>query len=65
MNYIKQLQQENKEHKTNLDKIRELVVEMECYMLSDKFHCGNELDGYVSTQDILHRVLEIRHFTSY
>lgn len=56
MNYIHKLQNEVKERDAELKAVREALGGLREYLLSGKFRCGDELDGYVSTQDILNRL---------
>ena len=63
MNYIKRLQNENQEKLDAIKAVREEFNLLEKYLLSDKFRCGDELDGYVSVQDVLNHIDGIRdHF---
>ena len=56
MNYILQLQQEVKEHKQEIQNTFETLDGLRKYLLSDKFRCGDSLDGYVNIRDVLHRL---------
>ena len=51
MNYIKQLEQENKE-------MAEVLSEIESYLHISKFNWPND---YVNVRDILNRIEPIRH----
>ena len=59
-NYIQRLQDENKGLLARDKAIGEGMVDLELYLLSGKFKCGDVLDGYVHISDILHRIGEIR-----
>jgi predicted transcriptional regulator len=52
MNYIKQLQAENEELRANLKKTQDLLLEVACYLQSDKFH----VDTTVQVQDVQNRL---------
>jgi hypothetical protein len=56
VNYIHKLQQEVNELKSQRDSLLDRLNELECYLLSDKFNCGDRLDGYVNCQDVLNRL---------
>lgn len=63
MNYIKKLQKDNEEKAECIKALSQELNFLEEYLLSSKFRCGDELDGYVSTQDVLNRIDNIRdHF---
>lgn len=53
-----------KEQKENWILVREQTIGnliwLEKYLNSDKFRCGNELDGYVNIRDLLPKLAEIR-----
>jgi len=56
MNYIKRLHHENETLQKQITEQNFKLIELERYLLSGKFHCGDELDGYVNVQDILNRI---------
>jgi hypothetical protein len=56
MNYIKRLEAEKTETEAQKTEAREAAEELRRYLLSDKFQCGSELDGYVSIKDVLNRL---------
>jgi flagellar biosynthesis chaperone FliJ len=56
MNYIHQLQNEVKENRDALQDFREALQDLRAYLQSDKFRCGDSLDGYVNVQDVLNRL---------
>ena len=53
MNYIKKLQATIQNHKANKEEAEATLRRLEKYLLSEKFHCGDELDGYVNVKDVL------------
>ena len=59
MNYIKKLEKDLEQKTEDLQKIEVAINELKLYLLSEKFRCGSELDGYVNVQDVLHRLEEI------
>jgi len=60
MNYIKQLQANNKEANEKSEKVDEIVTEIYNYVNSSKFNCGDDLDGYVNITDITKYLDRIR-----
>jgi hypothetical protein len=60
-NYIKTLQDRVAELEAEKQSARETLIELETYLLSTKFHCGDELDGYVSIQDVLARMRDAQN----
>lgn len=56
MNFIKKLQQDTTELRAKLEAEKEKKQELTTYLLSKKFRCGDTLDGYVNTQDVLNRI---------
>jgi len=60
MNYIKKLESLNKAHGDTIVNISTRLDNILAYLNSSKFYCGSELDGYVSVQDIMLRLREIR-----
>lgn len=56
MNYIHKLQGEVQEKDTEIKGIRESLSDLRKYLLSEKFQCGDDLDGYVNVQDVLNRL---------
>lgn len=52
MNYIKQLQLKIGILEADKEAVDEIVTELYQYINSDKFMCGDELDGYVNIRDI-------------
>lgn len=60
MNYIKKLQAKVKQHETSKEVAKENLLALQAYLLSDKFNCGDELDGYVNVRDILRWVDRVR-----
>lgn len=59
-NYIHTLQAEVKRLEYIIEQNREIVNDLRRYLNSSKFHCGNELDGYVNVQDVISRLTDIR-----
>jgi len=60
MNYIKKIESLNKANEDTLANISARLDNILAYLNSPKFRCGSELDGYVSVQDIILRLREIR-----
>lgn len=58
MNYIKQLQHDNKDKDETIEKLREMLFELRKYALSDKFQGNCELSGYMNIRDVLLRTEE-------
>jgi hypothetical protein len=50
--YIHKLQEENKQLKETIDLAKFGLTELQNYLMSDKFRCGNELDEYVNVKDV-------------
>ena len=53
MNYIKKLEHTQAILNTRIAETRGRIQAFEEYLLSEKFHCGDPLDGYVNVQDVL------------
>ena len=53
MNYIKQLQAEVESAKREVEAIKTGLGQLRNYLHSSKFACGDRLDGYVATGDVL------------
>lgn len=60
MNYIHQLQRKVRNHEFSKEVAKENLAELRKYLLSEKFHCGDELDGYVNVKDVLNWVDRLR-----
>jgi len=60
MNYIKKLQQENKQMLNTLSDIETLIYELRSYLLSPKFTNEGELQNYVNTKDVLSYLSSMR-----
>lgn len=57
MNYIKKLEQENKEKDEKIEEIQDTINELRRYLNSDKFQAEqNDLQGYVNIKDVLTRL---------
>ena len=56
MNYIKQLQKENKDLRQALTTVDDMIIQIEHYLLSSKFH----QDTTVQIADVLLRLDEVR-----
>lgn len=56
MNYIKQLEIDNKALLASIDLINQQINDLRIYLNSEKFRCGNELDSYVNVSDVLLRL---------
>jgi hypothetical protein len=54
--YINQLQDTLADVSAQRDSLKEMVQDLEAYLQSDKFRCGDELDGYVNINDVLARL---------
>jgi len=61
MNFIKQLQEETQEKSCRIIDAQEKINETLRYLNSDKFRCGNALDGYVNISDVYDRIMIIRN----
>lgn len=59
MNYIKQLEARVKELNLQRATAWEQVAELKGYLCSSKFNCGDPLDQYVNTTDVLNRLNQI------
>lgn len=58
MNYIKRLQTENIDKTAIIAGMREVILDLQRYLLSDKFKASpndNGLSGYVNINDVLKR----------
>lgn len=60
MNYIKKLQAKVNQHEVSKEIAEKNLSELRKYLLSEKFRCGDSLDGYVNVQDVLNWVDRIR-----
>jgi hypothetical protein len=58
MNYIRRLQRDKAALEDNLKAVENSLKDLEAYVTSKKFNCGDRLDGYVSTDDVVLRVRE-------
>lgn len=56
MRYIEKLIKDKEDSKKTISSIYEDINNLEKYLLSRKFHCGDDLDGYVSISDVLNRL---------
>jgi hypothetical protein len=56
MNYIKQLEADKVALEQKIAALVSGIQELKEYVSSPKFHCGDPLDGYVSTQDVITRL---------
>lgn len=61
MNYIQQLQRDQKEIKAHAGILLADITVLKDYLTSSKFACGDRLDGYVNVQDVLNRLQIIRN----
>lgn len=59
MNYIKKLEREGRVKDYQMNEMKTRIQELREYIHSDKFNCGDELDGYVSIKDIEARIQQI------
>jgi hypothetical protein len=55
MNYIRKLQEANKQLQSDMDYVTDWMINLEAYLLSSKFH----QDTTVQTRDILLRLDEL------
>jgi len=60
MNYIQKLKEENVEYINKINSALDEIIAIRCYLQSNKFCCGNELDGYVSISDVQVRLDNVR-----
>lgn len=60
MNYIKRLQGEVKDRQEQREEALEALNDLLEYLGSGKFRCGDDLDGYVSVQDVFNRLAPVR-----
>ena len=54
------MQSQVKEHEASKEKIDQVINDLYAYMNSKKFHCGDELDNYINTQDVRNYLDQIR-----
>lgn len=59
-NYIKTLQEENKQKQETIDTLERGLNDLLRYINSEKFNGDGELSGYVNVRDIALRVNEIK-----
>jgi hypothetical protein len=59
MNYIQSLQAQVQELENKNKMLKDGLKELQKYVSSSKFSCGDSLDGYVSVKDIDNRIQEI------
>lgn len=60
MNYIKRLEEASKDAKEAREKAMEAIMDLQGYLESPKFSCGDSLDGYVNVKDVLARLAHVR-----
>ena len=53
MNYIKKLQAASLEQADTIAHYQSIIDDLRRYLESDKFRCGDDLDGYVNVRDVL------------
>lgn len=53
MNYIQQLKSERESLQREIAAIKSGITDLRAYLQSPKFRCGDRLDGYVNTGDVL------------
>lgn len=56
MNYIHELQADNTALTERIDSARTALTDLLVYLNSEKFRCGNTLDGYVNVRDVIARM---------
>jgi len=54
--YINTLQDDLAAKTQELETVRKNIKDLEAYLTSSKFNCGDDLDGYVNVQDVLNRI---------
>jgi len=54
------MQAKVKENEVSRSKIDQIVNDLYTYMNSKKFHCGDDLDNYINTQDVSNYLDKIR-----
>lgn len=59
-NFIQSLKSENAALKDKSTDATNICNELLRYMNSEKFHCGNELDGYINTSDVQAYLMRIK-----
>ena len=59
MNYIKRLENEVAGMADMIKELNDGMSELRAYLQSDKFNCGDDLDGYVHINDVLNRLPRI------
>jgi len=59
MNYIKKLENDNRELTENVFNAGREILDLRVYLESDKFQCGDALDGYVNIKDVIARLNNI------
>ena len=59
MNYIKQLQKQVQEQSDEIARLRAGITDLNVYVNSGKFFCGDALDGKVNVSDVSLRLREI------
>lgn len=64
MNYIKRLQADIARLTAERDALQAGLEDIRQYMHHPKFTCGDRLDGYVNTSDILLRLREAQNTAS-
>jgi hypothetical protein len=60
MNYIKSLKNDKAQLEMAKDRAHMAICDLAQYLNSDKFSCGNELDGYVNVDDVKRYLLTIK-----
>ena len=53
MNYIRQLQAQEAALQREIEALKNGFTDLRRYLQSEKFHCGDRLDGYVNVGDVL------------
>jgi len=54
--HITNLQDQLQQLRAEKDSVSETIFELKIYLQSDKFNCGDDLDGYVNINDVLNRL---------
>ena len=61
--YSTVLRNQIKERDARLEEINGRILELMTYMTSEKYHCGDEMDGYINISDVQPRLEEMGEYT--
>jgi hypothetical protein len=59
-NYIKSLKNDKAQLEMAKDRAHEAVADLAQYLNSEKFRCGDALDGYVNIEDVKRYLINIK-----